>query len=282
MGMMGNMNSMSPMMNNKNNMGMMGNMNNMNPMMNNKNNMGMMGNMNNMGMMGNMNNMNNMNPMMMNNMNNMGMMGNMNNMGMMGNMNNMNPMMMNNMNNMNWMNMNNMGGMGMNPLMMGGAGMNMGMNPMMGGMGNNMNMMGMGMNPMMGGMGMNMKQNMTPEQLKQWKQQQRYQGYLMGKLMAEQKKKNAQGSNPTASSSTTNTAPANETSGEISITFKKGGNTKTIKMNSSAMIAELLMDYYEKTNNQGTFKFKGAVLDPNDCTTLADKGMKNGDEIIVS
>jgi hypothetical protein len=217
----------------------------------------MMGNMNNMGMMGNMNNMNNMNKMMMNNMNNMNGM----------NMNNMNPMMMNNMNNMNL-------------LMMGGAGMNMGMNPMMGGMGNNMNMMGMGMNPMMGGMGMN--QNMTPEE---YKQQQKYLGYLYGKKLAEERKKEkekAQGSQTTPASSTTNTAPANETSGEISIKFKKGGNTKTIKMNSSAMVAELINEYCVKTNNQGTFSFKGTPLDPNDFASLADKGMKNGDEIIVS
>ena len=205
----------------------------------------------------------------------------------------MNPMMNN-------MNMNNgMGGMGMNPMMMGGNGMGgMGMNQMggngMGGMGMNqmgmnqmgmnpmMNQMGMnqmGMNPMMMGGGMNMQNNMTPEQLKQWKQQLRYQGYLMGKKMAEERRKKAQGSAP-ATTTNNDTAQANAT-GELSIKFKKGGDTKVIKMQSDCMIAELLAEYSEKTKNQGPFKYNGKVLGIEDCSTLADNGMKSGDEIIV-
>ena len=131
---------------------------------------------------------------------------------------------------------------------------------------------------MMGGM--NMQNNMTPEQLKQWKQQQRYQGYLMGKKMAEERRKKQQGSAPAKTNN--NTAPANATPGELSIKFKKGGSTQTIKMKSDSMIAELLSEYYEKTKNQGTFKYKGKELSIDDCSSLADNGMQDGDEIIVS
>ena len=208
----------------------------------------------------------------------------------------MNPMMNNmNMNNgmggMNGMNgmggLNGMGGMGMNPMMMGGNGMGgMGMNQMMmggngmGGMGmNQMGMNQMGMNPMMMGGGMNMQNNMTPEQLKQWKQQLRYQGYLMGKQMAMERSKKAQGSAP-ATTTNNDTAQANAT-GELSIKFKKGGDTKVIKMNANCMIAELLNEYFDKTKNQGPFKYNGKVLAVDDCSTLGDNGMKSGDEIIV-
>ena len=174
---------------------------------------------------------------------------------------------------MNGMNMNGMGMNGMNPGMfgmgMGMAGMNPGMgmmNPMVMGGGFNP---GIGMNPMMG-QGMNMSQ-LTPEQ-------KRYMGYLMGKEMALKKKKSL-GQNTETSSDNVSTPISPET--EITIKFKKSGNTKEIKMKAGSMIAELLGEYYEKTQNQGPFKYKGNTLNPEDCTSLLDNGMKDGDEILV-
>ena len=230
--------------------------------------------------MNQINNMNNMNKMNMNNMN-------MNNMNMNNkNMNNMNNMNMNNMNNinMNNMNMNNMNNMGMmNPMMMK---MNMGMmNPMMMQM-NMMNpmmmQMNMGMmNPMVNGGNMNM---MTKEQIEEWKRQQRYKGYLAGKFLAQMKKNKQMALNPKPQAQerapeAISSSVANEAI--IVIKFKKGGNTTKIKMKSGQMIAELLNKYSLKTNNTGPFKYKGEVLDINDCSSLTEKGMKNGDEIIV-
>ena len=174
---------------------------------------------------------------------------------------------------MNGMNMNGMGMNGMNPGMfgmgMGMAGMNPGMgmmNPMVMGGGFNP---GIGMNPMMG-QGINMSQ-LTPEQ-------KRYMGYLMGKEMALKKKKSL-GQNTETSSDNVSTPISPET--EITIKFKKSGNTKEIKMKAGSMIAELLGEYYEKTQNQGPFKYKGNTLNPEDCTSLLDNGMKDGDEILV-
>ena len=208
--------------------------------------------------MNQINNMNNMNKMKMNNMN----------------MNNMNNMNMNNMNNMNMNNMNNMNNMGMmNPMMMQ---MNMGMmNPMM--MQMNMGMM----NPMVNGGNMNM---MTKEQKEEWKRQQRYKGYLAGKFLAQMKKNKEIALNPKPQAQerapeAISSSVANEAI--IVIKFKKGGNTTKIKMKSGQMIAELLNKYSLKTNNTGPFKYKGEVLDINDCSSLTEKGMKNGDEIIV-
>ena len=174
---------------------------------------------------------------------------------------------------MNGMNMNGMGMNGMNPGMfgmgMGMAGMNPGMgmmNPMVMGGGFNP---GIGMNPMMG-QGINMSQ-LTPEQ-------KRYMGYLMGKEMALKKKKSL-GQSTETSSDNVSTPISPET--EITIKFKKSGTTKEIKMKAGSMIAELLGEYYEKTQNQGPFKYKGNTLNPEDCTSLLDNGMKDGDEILV-
>ena len=228
------------------------------------------------------------NPMMMNGMN-QGM--------------GMNPMMMNGMgmNQMNQMNqgmgMNQMNqGMGMNGMFnpnlmgggmnqgMGGMGMNPMMNPMMNGMGMNPMMNMGGMNPMMMngmnmGMGMNngMMNNMTPQQIEEMKRQKRYMGYLMGKKMAEEKRKREQGNNPTQVEETSQVTADTE----ITIKFNKNGTIKNIKMKAGEMIASLLAEYYEKTKNQGPFKYKGNTLNPEDCTTLLDAGMKNNDEIIV-
>ena len=250
----------------------------MNPMMN----MGM--NNPNMGMGMNPKMKMEMNPMMNMGMNNPNIGMGMNPMMNMGMNMGMNPMMN--------MGMNPMIGMGMNPLVM-GIGMNqmMGMmDPMvmgggMGGMGMNQ-MMGM-MNPMvmgggMGGMGMNMNM-MTKKQIEEYKMLMRYQGYLMGKKMAEEKMKRERGNNPTTniSSPETNNTPVSSNS-EITINFIKAGITTKIKINTDCMIAELLNEYSVKTGNIGNFNYKGSALDINDCSTLIEKGMKNGDQIIVS
>ena len=68
---------------------------------------------------------------------------------------------------------------------------------------------------------------------------------------------------------------------EITIKFNKRGSITEIKMKAGFMIAELLAEYYEKTKEQGQFKYKGTILKPDDCSSLLDNGMQNGDEIIV-
>ena len=47
------------------------------------------------------------------------------------------------------------------------------------------------------------------------------------------------------------------------------------------MIAELINEYFTKTNNQGPFKYKGKDLLPTDCTSLSENGINDGDEITV-
>ena len=220
-------------------------------------NMGM--GMNNMGMGMDMNQMG----MGMNNMNNMGM--GMNNMGM-------------GMNNMNNMGSNTMGPMGMND-MMNNMGMNnqMGMNPMM------MNTMGpTGMNNMMFNMGMMpgmMPQMQRTPLTEEQKKQLRYQGYLLGKKMAEERRKKNAANNPVPTP-TVEEAPA---TGELTIKFKKGGSVTTIKMDAGSMVAELINEYFEKTHtNSGNFKYNNNNLSPNDTSTLAEAGLKNNAEITVS
>ena len=182
----------------------------------------------------------------------------------------------------NGMNLGQMGMMGMNP-QMGGNGMNMGqmgMNPQMGQMGM------MGMNPQMGQMGMMpgmmgmmpgmmgmQKQPLTEEQKKQIKMQ----GYLMGKKMAEERKKNQQKKQKPAPATP---APA---TGEITVKFKKGGSVTDVKLDVKSMVAELLDSYFKKSGTtNGTFKFNGNTLSPMDTSSLADVGLNNNSEIIVS
>ena len=202
-------------------------------------------------------------------------------------MNPMNPMMgMNPMNPMTGMNpMNPM--MGINPMnpMMGINPMNpmMGINPMNPMMG--MDLMMMGMNPLMQGMNPMVMggAKMTKEQREEYKRYLRYQGYLAGKRMAEEKKRREKGNNPTANEEApqVNNIPVN-TNSEITIKFIKAGNTTQIRMKNNSMIAELLNKYSEKTGNTGNFSYKGSPLSITDCTTLFEKGMQNGDQIIVS
>ena len=143
--------------------------------------------------------------------------------------------------------------------------------------------MGM-MNPMIPMVnGGNMK-IISKEQEEEWKKKQRYKGYLWGKCLAKMKKNKEQELNPKPQEKDgeNDTNPASDSNKkEITIKFKKGGKNIKIKMKGECMIAELLNKYSLKTNNTGPFKYKGKVLDINDFSSLIEKGMKDGDEIIV-
>jgi hypothetical protein len=117
----------------------------------------------------------------------------------------------------------------------------------------------------------------------EWKKQQRYMGYLYGKYLAQKEKDKKEALNKKTNSQGGTIESVSKVSNETEITikFKKGGNTTKIKMKAGDMVAELLNKYSLKTKNQGPFKYKGEVLDINDCSSLFEKGMKNGDEIIV-
>ena len=138
-----------------------------------------------------------------------------------------------------------------------------------------MNNMGMMPNMMAGMMMMGMKKApMTEEQKKQL----RMQGYLMGKKMAEERKKQNAAKNPTAPP--TEEGPA---TGELSIKFNKGGSETIIKMNADSMVAELIDEYCRKVNiKTGTFKFNGNDLNPQDPSSLAEVGLKNNSVITVT
>ena len=72
--------------------------------------------------------------------------------------------------------------------------------------------------------------------------------------------------------------------GEITIKFNKKGNIIKIKMDANCMVAELLYEYSIKTNTKkGLFKLiNETILSDVDCSSLADVGLKNNSEIIVS
>jgi len=113
---------------------------------------------------------------------------------------------------------------------------------------------------------------MTEEEKKQL----RMQGYLMGKKMAEEKKKNM----APKQAPVVQEGPA---TGEISIKFNKGGSITTIKMDASSMVAEAINEYFEKSKTKaGTFTFNGQQLNPMDATTLAEAGFKNGSQVTVT
>ena len=194
----------------------------------------------------------NMDHMKMNRMNNQMMMNGMNNQMMMNGMNNQ--MMMNRMSNTM---MRSYPTMMYNTMMM-----------------NNQMMMNRMYNTMMTGRQMNM---MTKKQKELYKQQLRYHGYLTGKKMAEEKKRREGAKNP----QTVTEDIQNSIKGEFTIRFNKGGNITNIKMRTDCMLAELINAYYEKTNNQGPFIYKGRILNPEDSSSLIEAGMRNGDEIIV-
>ncbi len=139
------------------------------------------------------------------------------------------------------------------------------------------NNMGM-MNPMM---------MMNPKQKEEWKKKQMYQGYLMGKKMMEEKKRQQGIGGSQTTAQTAPVADANEAQsnppGEITVKFIKGGATTNININSNDMVAELIDKYFKKTNTTtGTFNFNGNNLDPMDCTGLNELGIRDGSQINVS
>ena len=216
------------------------------------------------------NNLKAMNPGMMQGMN-PGMMQGMNP----GMMQGMNPGMMQGMN----------PGMmqGMNPGMM--KRMNSGMMPMMN-PGIKMPMMNPGMMPMMNpGMMMPiMNPGMMPFKIKRQltedeKRKLRIQGYLEGKRLALERKKQLDAQKPKIN------IPQNNQplKGNITVKFNKGGNITRITMDVEKMVAELLDEYFRKTGTQnGNFNFQGNALTINDASSLSEAGLKNGSVIIVS
>ena len=117
---------------------------------------------------------------------------------------------------------------------------------------------------------------MTQEQKNQYL---RYQGYLYGKFLAQQKKL----ANPTQSSSPSPVIINGPAVGVLNIKFNKRGNIINIKLNANEMVAVLLDEYFRKTGTKnGNFKFNGNILSPFDSSTLAEADLKNNSEIIFS
>ena len=70
---------------------------------------------------------------------------------------------------------------------------------------------------------------------------------------------------------------------EINIKFDKKGDITFIKMSKDNMVAELIYEYFKKTNTkEGTFKFCNKILSPTDFSSLCEVGLKDNSEIIVS
>ena len=166
---------------------------------------------------------------------------------------------------------------------------NIQVNPLMNQMGMNqinpqmamINSMGpMGMNQMMNQMAMMQMMAMNKQPMtEQQKQEARMKGYLMGKKMAEERRKSQAPANP-APTPAVEEGPA---TGELTIKFKKNGTTTTIKKDAGEMVADLLNEYFVKTNTKaGKFIFNGKELKPTDINTLAEAGLKNNSEITVS
>ena len=172
---------------------------------------------------------------------------------------------------------------GMNPGMM--KRMNSGMMPMMN-PGIKMPMMNPGMMPMMNpGMMMPiMNPGMMPFKIKRQltedeKRKLRIQGYLEGKRLALERKKQLDAQKPKIN------IPQNNQplKGNITVKFNKGGNITRITMDVEKMVAELLDEYFRKTGTQnGNFNFQGNALTINDASSLSEAGLKNGSVIIVS
>ena len=157
---------------------------------------------------------------------------------------------------------------GMNPGMM--KRMNSGMMmPMM-----NPGMMMPIMNPGMM-MPFKLKRQLTEDE----KRKLRIQGYLEGKRLALERKKQLDAQKPKIN------IPQNNQplKGNITVKFNKGGNITRITMDVEKMVAELLDEYFRKTGTQnGNFNFQGNALTINDASSLSEAGLKNGSVIIVS
>ena len=70
---------------------------------------------------------------------------------------------------------------------------------------------------------------------------------------------------------------------EINIKFDKKGDITFIKMSKDNMVAELIYEYFTKTNTkEGTFKFCDKILSPTAISSLYEIVLKDNSEIIVS
>ena len=173
---------------------------------------------------------------------------------------------------------------GMNPGMM--PGMNSGMMPMMNpGMmqmmnpGMMMSMMNPGMMMPIMNPGMMMPFKLKRQLTEDEKRKLRIQGYLEGKRLALERKKQLDAQKPKIN------IPQNNQplKGNITVKFNKGGNITRITMDVEKMVAELLDEYFRKTGTQnGNFNFQGNALTINDASSLSEAGLKNGSVIIVS
>ena len=174
--------------------------------------------------------------------------------------------------------------LGMNPGMMQGMnpGMMQGMNP---GMMKRMNsgmmmpMMNPGMMMPIMNPGMMMPFKLKRQLTEDEKRKLRIQGYLEGKRLALERKKQLDAQKPKIN------IPQNNQplKGNITVKFNKGGNITRITMDVEKMVAELLDEYFRKTGTQnGNFNFQGNALTINDASSLSEAGLKNGSVIIVS
>ena len=172
----------------------------------------------------------------------------------------------------------------MNPGMMQGMnpGMMQGMNP---GMMKRMNsgmmmpMMNPGMMMPIMNPGMMMPFKLKRQLTENEKRKLRIQGYLEGKRLALERKKQLDAQKPKIN------IPQNNQplKGNITVKFNKGGNITRITMDVEKMVAELLDEYFRKTGTQnGNFNFQGNALTINDASSLSEAGLKNGSVIIVS
>ena len=173
---------------------------------------------------------------------------------------------------------------GMNPGLMQGMnpGMMQGMNP---GMMKRMNsgmmmpMMNPGMMMPIMNPGMMMPFKLKRQLTEDEKRKLRIQGYLEGKRLALERKKQLDAQKPKIN------IPQNNQplKGNITVKFNKGGNITRITMDVEKMVAELLDEYFRKTGTQnGNFNFQGNALTINDASSLSEAGLKNGSVIIVS
>ena len=134
------------------------------------------------------------------------------------------------------------------------------------------------LNPTMRKMKMNMMNQVQQNQYKQWLT---FIGYKIGKLSAEKKKKD-QGINNT-SSEANNTTTSTPKNGEITVKFDKAGTITSIKMKADEMVANLINEYFVKSNTKtGKFTFNGRELTPMDCEDLNNVGLTDGSTINVS
>ena len=170
-----------------------------------------------------------------------------------------------------------------NPMQMGqGFGVMGGINPMTGnrqmGIGINFQCMRqMGFNPFcVNPAMMPFMMGMTQEQKNQYL---RMQGYLYGKFAAQQLKM----ANPVKASAPTQVIVQQPAKGELNIKFNKRGYIINIKMDADELVAILIDEYFKKSGTKnGKFMFNGNTLSPSDSSTLAEAGLRNNSEIIVS